>query len=80
MRRQYVGRNRPRDMTRQSITAPSSATIAEACVYRKPRPERIVSNDAMILPCDANPGRMEFSERTGEQYPIFSSAFSNALL
>jgi hypothetical protein len=71
-------------MTRQSITAPSSATIAEACVYRKPRPERrisnIVSNDAMILPCDANPGRMEFSERTGEQYPIFSSAFSNALL
>jgi hypothetical protein len=25
----------------------------------------IAPNDAMILPYDANPGRMEFSERTG---------------
>jgi hypothetical protein len=29
----------------------------------------IALNDAMILPYDANPGRMEFSERTGTAQP-----------
>jgi hypothetical protein len=42
----------------------------KGCVYRKPKPGRIANiavNDAMILPYNANPGRMEFSERTGDE-------------
>ena len=38
--------------------------IASAC-----RITNIAQNDVMILPYDANPGRMEFSERKRPEYP-----------
>jgi hypothetical protein len=46
---------RHRDLNRSATNIPSAHRIAN-----------IALNDAMILPYDANPGRMEFSERTGD--------------
>jgi hypothetical protein len=45
--------SRHRDLNRSATNIPSACRIAN-----------IALNDAMILPYDANPGQMEFSERT----------------
>jgi hypothetical protein len=44
------------DLSKSATNIPSEYTITS-----------IVQNDAMILPNDANPGRMTFSERTGSE-------------
>jgi len=45
--------------TRRLVAGPSATNIPSTC-----RMELIALDDATILPYDANPGRMEFSERT----------------
>ena len=50
----FSASSRLHDLNRSTTNIPSACRIAN-----------IALNDAMILPYDANPGRMEFSERTG---------------
>ena len=49
----------------------STTNIPSAC-----RIANIAINDAMILPYDANPARMEFSERTGRAIPTATRAIA----
>ena len=62
-----------RDLNRSTTNIPSACRIANIAI-----------NDAMILPYDANPARMEFSERTGRAIPTatreiaFRSPWQNA--
>jgi hypothetical protein len=39
----------------------------------------IALNDAMILPYDANPGRMEFSERTPSALVLFNNSINDTV-
>src|ERR1019366_1125506 len=49
----------------------STTNIPSAC-----RIANIAINDTMILPYDANPARMEFSERTGRAIPTATRAIA----
>src|ERR1017187_2697156 len=57
--RSYLGFNPAPRLEHIAISLPSACRIAN-----------IALNDAMILPHDANPHRMEFSERTEQYRPI----------